>query len=234
MGKLAKSALLWIACFVVFVGLLFVDHRIYQLVHDNYSYYTRPIPDHLKITTRVLRSMEDWGENVFIVCVAYAMWVLDRHRRSRVACIVVSAVLVSLAVEGTKRLVGRERPEVSKGQLVLHGPSAWSQGGDFQSFPSGHTASGASYSGSIAVAYPPLRPVCIALAVGCAANRIWKERHFASDCWVGGVFGYWFAFRLPRRRWMQRFLAWFDRRFSVPLLNSASTSEQVWPRSRCA
>ena len=43
-------------------------------------------------------------------------------------------------VEVVKRGTGRERPEVGKGATIFHGPSKWDDGGDFQSFPSGHTA----------------------------------------------------------------------------------------------
>lgn len=202
------------ACLAVLIGLFCVDQAAYQFVHDNYNIYTRPVPSSLKIPTRVLRSMEDWGENVYILAVAFAMWRLDSRRRSRVLCLALGALLVAVGIEGVKRVTGRERPEVSKGATVFHGPTKWDEGGDFQSFPSGHTGSAAAYSGAIAAFYPPLRPVAVALAVGCGANRIWKERHFLSDCWFAGVFGFWFAFTLPNRRWMQPLLRWFDDHFS--------------------
>lgn len=211
-----KSAC-WIVGFLVVLGLLFlIDGPVYEFIHAHYNVYTRPVPAHLKVMTRVLRSMEDWGENVYIACVLFAMWRLDKQRRSRVPCLILAAILVSIPVEVVKRVTGRERPEVSKGETVWHGPARWREGGDVQSFPSGHTASAASFSGSLAAFYPPLRPVCIALAVGCAGNRIWKERHFLSDCWAGGVFGFWFAATLPRRRGMRPLLRWFDDRFSEP------------------
>lgn len=199
---------------ILLVAFSFIDQPFYQFVHDNYNIYTRPVPTALKIPTRVLRSMEDWGENVYILAVVFAMWRLDSTRRSRVLCLGLGAVLVAVAVEGVKRVTGRERPEVSKGALVLHGPATWNSGGDYQSFPSGHTASAAAYSGALSAFYPPIRPVAIALAVGCGANRIWKERHFLTDCWVGGVFGFWFAYTLPRRCWVQPLLQWFDDWFS--------------------
>lgn len=202
--------------FVILGALFFLDGPAYHFLHENYNVYTRPVPSYLKVPTRVLRSMEDWGENVYILCVLIAMWRMDRTRRSRVPCLLIAALLVTLGVEGVKRVTGRERPEVSQGALVLHGPSVWREGGDVQSFPSGHTAAAASFSGSLATFYPPIRPVAIALAVGCGANRVWKERHFLSDCFVGGVFGFWFAATLPRRRWIQPFLGWFDAKFSDP------------------
>lgn len=199
---------------VVALGLFLVDEPVYQFLHQHYNYRTRPVPEGMKIPTRVLRSMEDWGENVYIVAVAVAMWRLDRRRRGRLLQIVLAVTIVTLCVEGVKRLTGRQRPEVSKGKAVWHGPGVWRAGGDYQSFPSGHSAAAAAYSGSLSAFYPPLTPVFVTLAVGCAANRVWKERHFVSDCWVGAVFGFWFAYTLPRRRWVIRLSDWFDARFS--------------------
>lgn len=224
-GASRRRFFVGLALFVGVAAILFlIDGPVYHFVHENYNIYTRPVPTALKIPTRVLRSMEDWGENVYILAVAFAMWRLDRRRRSRVLCLALAAVMAAVCVEGAKRLTGRERPEVSKGAMVFHGPSKWNEGGDYQSFPSGHTASAAAYSGTLAAFYPPLRPVVVVLAVGCGANRIWKERHFLSDCWVGGVFGFWLAFTLPRRRWVQPLLHWFDERFSDPSLTPAPTA----------
>jgi membrane-associated phospholipid phosphatase len=192
----------------VLAGCFLVDEPVYQWVHHHWNYYTRPVPDLLKLPTRLMRSMEDWGENVYIVCVLYAMWVFDRKRRSRVLMLIASALLVTLAVEGVKRVTSRERPEFNGGRTTFHGWVHWGSGGDYESFPSGHSASAASYSGSLSAFYPPLRPVAVALAVGCGGNRIWKERHFLSDCWAGGSLGFGVAFALARwsvtRRWMER------------------------------
>ncbi|MFO0948037.1 MAG: phosphatase PAP2 family protein [Planctomycetota bacterium] len=229
-----RKAIAWTVAFAVILGLLFlVDGPVYQFLHKHYNVYTRPVPSHMKVVTRILRSMEDWGENVYIACVLFAMWRMDKHRRSRVPCLILAAILVSIPVEAVKRVTGRERPEVSQGATIWRGPEVWREGGDVQSFPSGHTASAASYSGSLAAFYPPLRPVCVALAVGCAGNRIWKERHFLSDCWAGGVFGFWFAATLPRRRWMKPLLRWFDDRFSVPPPDGQSTADNA-PLARAA
>lgn len=220
---------LWLGVFVVgLVLFLALDETIYRLVHENYNYHTRPVPTHLKLVTRILRSMEDWGENVYVLAVLVAMWRLDPSRRSRVLCVVLSAILVSVAAEGVKRSTGRERPEVSAGRLVFHGPSKWNEGGDYQSFPSGHTAAAASYSGSLATFYPPIRPVCVALMVGCASNRIWKERHFASDCWVSLFLGYWFAGVFASAAWTKPLRDAFDRRFSQS--DGSSPTSEAEPR----
>lgn len=191
-----------------------VDAPVYSFVHTHWNHETRPIPDVLKLPHRILRSAENWGENFFIIGIAFTMWQLDKSRRSRVLALVVAAIVSAVAVEGIKRLSGRERPDQCAGQSVFHGPAKGYDGGDFQSFPSGHTAAAASYSGSLSVFYPPLRPVVIPLAIACGGSRIWKERHFFSDCWVGGVLGFLTAFCLPRSMRWQRLAESFDRRFS--------------------
>jgi membrane-associated phospholipid phosphatase len=219
------------AAIVVLIGCFLADQAVYDWVHANWNYFTRPIPDHLKLATRLMRSLEDWGENVFIACILYAMWVLDRRHRSRVVMLIATALLATLPVELVKRLVGRERPDQTAGRTVLYGPSYWNEGGDFQSFPSGHTASGAAYSGSLSSFYPPVRPVAVGLALGCGASRIWKERHFLSDCWAGGILGFAIAFYLPRWRPVRQWCNVFDERASAWRFSFRAGSGAITPAS---
>jgi membrane-associated phospholipid phosphatase len=211
---------------VILVGCFAIDRPVYEWFHANWNINTRPIPDHLKLATRMMRSLEDWGENIFIACVLYAMWFLDRRHRSRVVLLIGTALLATLPVELVKRVVGRQRPDQTEGRTVLLGPTFWNEGGDYQSFPSGHTASAAAYSGSLATFYPPLRPVAVGLAVGCGASRIWKERHFLSDCWAGGSLGFALAFYFPRlvavRRWSKNFDEWASSLSSYPAVRPIS------------
>lgn len=213
----ARRRTLWLLlAAAVVLGLCFLlDGPCYHWFHENFPFHLRR-SGLARMPARIFDAMESWGESVLIVVVIFAIWRLDRTRRSRVVSIVVAVILVNVVVETTKRLTGRERPEVSQGAMVWHGPTRWDDGGDYQSFPSGHTASAASFSGAIAGFYPPLRPICIVLAAGCGANRVWKERHFLSDAWLGGVFGFWFSMVLPRTRAMRPLLEWFDHRFSEP------------------
>jgi membrane-associated phospholipid phosphatase len=191
--------------------LLYADQALYQFLHDNFNENTRPVPYWLKLPHRLLRSLEDWGENVFIAAVLFAMWKLDANRRGRVVCLIVGALLSALAVEAVKRTTGRMRPEVGGNALVFEGFKRTADSrGDGHSFPSGHTASAAAYSGALSAFYPPLRPAMIALCTGTGASRIWKERHFLSDCLVGGLIGWLMASHLAKSRHWRPIWEWLD------------------------
>jgi undecaprenyl-diphosphatase len=232
---------------VVLVGAILVvcfwkaDAWLYRILHENYNHATRPVPTHLKLATRLLRSLEDWGENVFIACVAFAMWRLDPQRRGRILCLAAAAAATAGTVEILKRGCGRARPEVSQGQTRFDWLARSADPlGDGHSFPSGHTAAAAAYSGSLAAFYPPVRPVVAFLAAGCGASRIWKERHFLGDCIaalaIGWTFAHYFA---TSKRWApiwracDRFLApdaaGLLRRHDARQRHRRGTGEQLRP-----
>jgi len=204
-----------VALFAAVLGVCFfwADGALYRFLHANFNETTRPVPELLKLPHRLLRSAEDWGENVFIVAVLFAMWRLDPRRRGRVVCLIAGAVLTSAAVEAVKRSTGRLRPDLANGATVFEGfKHSIDGGGEAHSFPSGHTASAAAYSGALAAIYPPLKPAMVLLACGTGASRIWKERHFLSDCLVGGLLGWTIAASLARSRRWQAVWSWFDSR----------------------
>ncbi|HVJ79575.1 MAG TPA: phosphatase PAP2 family protein [Planctomycetia bacterium] len=201
-----------IAVVALAVCFWWADGALYRFLHSYFNVNTRPVPYGMAFPHRVLRSAEDWGENVYIILVLFAMWKLDRRKRSRVFCVVVAALAATGVVEVLKRTIGRERPTLSEGRFVAHGLNS---AGVSQSFPSGHTASAAAYSGAIASFYPPVRSACFAIAVGCGANRIWKERHYLSDCLVGGWIGWAMARWMATGRRFRPFWDALDDRISV-------------------
>ncbi|MGL5097394.1 MAG: hypothetical protein ACRDD1_17540, partial [Planctomycetia bacterium] len=107
------------AVVTVFFGAVaaatWIDRPIYDALHDYFTFNTRPVPEHLRLARRVLRTFQDWGEQVSIVAVGVVMWQLDRRRRSQVLCLLVAALMVTGTVELMKRVYGRERPDVSAG-----------------------------------------------------------------------------------------------------------------------
>lgn len=207
---------------VLIVCFSWADGAVYQYLHANFNENTRPVPDLLKLPHRILRSLEDWGENVFIVFVLFAMWRLDPQRRGRVVCLIAGALLTSAVVEVVKRSTGRIRPDASHGATVFVGLSrSADSSGDAQSFPSGHTASAGSFGGALSAFYPPLKPAMILLTCGTGASRIWKERHFLSDCLVGGLLGWIVASSVAKSRRLQPLWNWCDSKLapSNPIAN---------------
>lgn len=200
-----RRRLIWVALSLASILLAFaLDEWVARWVHENFNENTRPIPTALKLPHRILRTMENWGENIFVLCVLVAMWRLDRENRHRVFVLVLSALIVAAGVEGLKRVAGRPRPLIGHRAREFLGPSKGFAGGDYQSFPSGHAAAGGAFSGSLWAFYPPLRPLVVTLAVGCGASRVWKERHYVSDVWVGGLIGFGLSASLPHLRLRRR------------------------------
>lgn len=188
--RLPRAALLAGVFLLGLAGCFAADQAVYDFLHAHYNYNTRPVPGYLKLPTRYLKSAENWGENFYVAGVVFVMWQLDRRRRGRVVVLLAAVLLATAAVEVVKRSTGRQRPDLAHGRTVFAGPAhRWDRLGDAHSFPSGHTASAAAFSGTLAVFYPPLRPALGALMVGCGACRVWKERHFCSDVWAGTWLG---------------------------------------------
>ena len=100
-----------------------IDEKAFSYIHDHWNYNTRPVPDYLKLPTRIMRAPWRIGAKTFTSSVSSTPCGISiRHRRSRIVLLIVSALLVTIPVEGIKRIVGRERPEWNGGKSVFHGP----------------------------------------------------------------------------------------------------------------
>jgi membrane-associated phospholipid phosphatase len=207
-----------------------LDYPLYCLVKARHNPQTQP--GSVNQSTLVsyfgmlLESSRPWGEQFFILLAGVAIWRIDPTRRSRVLRLVIAAICVMLAVEGIKRITGRDRPFVAEGKTTFHGLAYWNNWKqDHLSFPSGHTASAFCHTAVISEFYPPLRPVLLTLAVGTGLNRIWNEKHFLSDCVVGALFGYWFGGWFAGRVSPGSIFDRFDRLFTSP--TTVDSTEQI-------
>jgi membrane-associated phospholipid phosphatase len=127
--------------------------------------------------------------------VAGAMALVDRAgaaRRTwgRAWPLMLGAGGAGLAAEFFKRLIGRERPIVHDGLYVykkfLHGFVDDSNLG----IPSSHVAVAFGAAFMLIRLYPPVWPVALAAAVGCAAQRVAAGAHFTSDVYAAAVLAY--------------------------------------------
>lgn len=111
------------------------------------------------------------------------------------------ALLVgSLVADGLKLTFGRARPFVD---TVSPNPNNWQlfrgfKGGDYQSFPSGHTVSAFAAAAAVssetsrwwpAVTYYGIGPVLYAGAAAVGISRMYNNRHWASDVILGAAIG---------------------------------------------
>lgn len=106
-----------------------------------------------------------------------------RGRRAAVEALVAVGVTSAVANQGAKRLADRRRPlrSVPDERRLEHPGSS--------SFPSGHTASAAAFSGVIGAEIPGLRLPLNALAAGVGLSRVYTGVHYPGDVAVGWVLG---------------------------------------------
>ncbi len=103
--------------------------------------------------------------------------------------------LESLAISGAltwsvKEIAQRPRPYTGKSSTTWNGPSR--KLGDY-SFPSGHSTAAFSVASVFAEEYennPYVPPIAYGLATLTSFSRIYGDKHWASDVFLGGAIGY--------------------------------------------
>jgi membrane-associated phospholipid phosphatase len=92
-----------------------------------------------------------------------------------------------------KWITGRDRPNKTDNRYEFKGPG----NGDNQAFPSGHATVAFALATTISEVYGETSPwvpwVTYPIAVGTALARVDKNKHWASDVFVGGLVGYFVA-----------------------------------------
>src|SRR5262249_37726427 len=100
-----------------------------------------------------------------------------------------------------KRLIGRARPLVERGETFDYHPLGWSV--DYASLPSGHAVDAFAIAMAVGALWPRARPLLWTYAVAIAVSRVVLTAHYPSDVLagaVGGIIGVllvrdWFAAR---------------------------------------
>jgi len=109
-----------------------------------------------------------------------------------------SAILTQLLVGGIKYISGRERPNENDDQNEFNGPNS----GNNTSFPSGHAAAAFALAGTFSEVYQDDHPwvpwALYPLATGTALARVDRDKHWASDVFIGGLIGYLMAATVVR------------------------------------
>lgn len=133
----------------------------------------------------------DWPELMLAGAVGF---LIARHFRNvRWQRIILSAMIAStlagMAVNASRLTTGRTRPRVA--EQGWYGPrhdGKWLVGmADFNSFPSGHTATAMGFAGVILFAAPPWGVVALVAAGSVALARILLGAHHPSDVVTASV-----------------------------------------------
>ncbi|MCC7438238.1 MAG: phosphatase PAP2 family protein [Armatimonadetes bacterium] len=87
-----------------------------------------------------------------------------------------------------KMLIGRHRPFLNEGQYVFDGPSLKDE---YFSLPSGHSTVAFAISSTLAaeIDHPVATVALYSLATLTAASRIYSDRHWLSDTFLGAAIG---------------------------------------------
>jgi membrane-associated phospholipid phosphatase len=113
-----------------------------------------------------------------------------------------SFIVSGIAAQILKHTFGRERPSVSSttggrwnGAFFLLNQGSGKRGGyaHFDAFPSGHTATVFAAATTLAEVYhntPWVSYASYSVASTVAISRIMEQTHWLSDCFVGGLIGY--------------------------------------------
>lgn len=171
---------------------------------------------------RELVVLGQFGAPTSLVLAGLLIWRLDPGRTVRLWDLAAGAGATWLIVQALKMLIGRPRPKFDD-PLVFLGPlgayplgpgegvaRAWEVwagiSSDLWSMPSSHTSAAAALGAFLAVVYPRVRGVMVALVVGVGLTRVLFGAHWPSDVSAGLAIGWATGWAATARCWGSR---WF-------------------------
>ena len=136
------------------------------------------------------------GSGVFVVCLL--IYFLDHANRSKIFRVAACAFLPGLAATLVKMIVCRTRPHSFDFSYAIDqsftGLNLFTKmSSEFQSFPSGHTATAVGLAIGLSWLYPHGRKLFCVFAAWVALQRMASEAHFLSDTICGAMLGYFVA-----------------------------------------
>lgn len=116
---------------------------------------------------------------------------MNARRAKATGLLTAQSVLIAQGITGSiKWLGGRDRPNETDDRFDFKGPG----NGDNKAFPSGHATVAFALATTVAEVYGPeygwVPWIVYPLATGTALSRIDRNKHWASDVFVGAVIGY--------------------------------------------
>lgn len=174
------AVLLWFNLGLVLV-LLFLIDRVLITVVRRLLWFPLGIP--------AARHWQHLGEEYFLAAVALAILLFDRRNRHRALMFGLILLMTAIPVHASKMIIGKQRPDVAAGESAFRGPARGFIDSDYQSFPSGHTATAFAIAGMTGLWYPAFRVPALILAGGVGVSRVYTMWHFPSDVYAGAILG---------------------------------------------
>ena len=171
-------------------AMLPLDGALFDLI--------RRLDDHLSGDLyRELKALQQYGQGSCMVIAAILIWRLDPKRWWRLADLALATGAVLAVAFALKLLTGRARPR-HEDPWAFVGPFGTYEGeggeilttfsgNDLGSMPSTHTAAAVVLSVFLAMLYPRLRELAIALAALVGVCRIIWGAHYPTDVLVGAL-----------------------------------------------
>ncbi len=169
------------------ISLVTIDYPLSHYVTTHAS------PDEVH---RALRTIEPFGSPYGMAMILLAVLVITPERLRDVGRIGAIGIAGGLCAGFVKLLVCRARPnhfEFEHNQILDSFQGVlplMSGGGNWQSFPSAHTATAVAFAVALAHQFPRARWLCYSLAALVGLQRIEDGQHFASDVLVGAAVGW--------------------------------------------
>lgn len=187
-SPLRYSARDWRAVAFVTAGagaFLLTDKSVNKLMRANQEQFY----------TEVAKVVEPFGNKYppFIIGAMYLTGVVTKNRKIEHASLMTAKSLVfsTLFYVSTKQVIRRRRPLYTEDPYEFNEPF---QGGrEYTSFPSGHSNTIFTVATALAIEFKDTKwvpPVAYTLATLTALSRLYDNRHWSSDVWIGAAFGH--------------------------------------------
>ena len=164
----------------------FLDHPLSSFIHS--------CPWVAELHNEFVSVFGALGHGMGVLAIGATIYVLDETNRRKIPRLLACAFLPGLVVGIVKLFVCRIRPrefdfgfgiyDSVLGVFPFHSLSS-----NFQSFPSGHSATGFGLAVGLSWLYPKGKSLFFAFAVLITWQRIVSESHFLSDTICGAILG---------------------------------------------
>lgn len=198
-SSVARPAVIVAGSFIITAALISSDEQSYQTIHG-----WRQANPAVRTISPLITELGDGRTSMamFGGLLAYSYVADDRSALSAGKLGLESFLISGIVTQLLKHTFSRERPSAASqpggrwnGMFAYLNQNANHKDGlsHFDAFPSGHTATAFAAAATFSEVYktsPWVSYVSYSLASGVAVSRVMERTHWLSDCFVGGLIGY--------------------------------------------